>query len=140
MIPKRGDLFFAPAVIESLIMPFRESQEFPGSVEGTVKFDKETCCALERGFEQNPSTVQQLKETMGPVKINNFVEILPNTDEMKFVPSEEMKTVYGQIAKRELERIATEDEDDEDLTCGHSVEEHQDALREVVEKMEPTIH
>lgn len=102
----------------------KESLEFPGSVEGTVKFSKETCCALERGFQQNPGVVQQLKEMMGPVEVNNFIEILPNTDEMKFVPSEEMKTVYGQIAKRELERIEAESEDDKDLTCGHAIEDY----------------
>ena len=59
---------------------------------------------------------------------------------MKFVPSEEMKTVYSQIAKRELERIDAEDEDDENLTCGHTVEEHRQALEVVVKKMIPTIN
>ena len=118
----------------------KESLEFTGSVEGTVKFDKETCCALQRGFEQNPGVVQQLKELMGPVEVNKFVEILPNIDETNVVPSEEMKTVYGQIAKRELERIEAEDEDDEDLTCGHTVDEHREALETVVEKMTPTVN
>ena len=118
----------------------KKSLEYPGSVEGTVKFEKETCCALGRGFEQNPGVVQQLKELMGPVEVNNFIEILPNTDEMKSVPSEEMKTVYGQIAKRELERIEAEDEDDEDLTCGHTVDEHREALKAVVEKITSTIN
>ena len=118
----------------------KESLEFPGSVEGTVKFDKETCCALERGFQQNLGLVQQLKEMMGPVEVNNFIEILPNTDEMKFVPSEKMKMVYGQIAKRELERIEAEDEDDKDITCGHTVEDHIHALQNVVEKMSPTVN
>ena len=47
-------------------------------------------------------------------------------------PSEEMKTVYVQIAKMELERIDAEDEDDEDLICGHSVDEHRQALDPVV--------
>ena len=118
----------------------RESLEFPGSVEGTVKFTKETCCALERGFRQNPGVVDQLKGMMGPVEVNNFIDILPNTDEMKFVPSEEMKTIYSQIAKRELERMEAEDEDDENLTCGHTVEDHIHALQTVVEKMSPTVN
>lgn len=118
----------------------KESLEFPGSVEGTVKFSKETCCALERGFEQNPELVQELKEMMGPVAINNFAEILPNTEEMKFVPSDEMKAVYSQMAKRELERIQAEDEDDEDLTCGHSIGDHVRALQNVVDKLNPVVH
>ena len=121
-------------------MRFRESKEFPGSAEGTVKFDKETCCALERGFKNNPVVVKELEEVVGKEKMKTFAEILPNTDEMKFVPSEEMKTVYSQIAKRELERIEAEDEDDEDLLCGHSVEEHRQALATVVEKMEPKVN
>ncbi len=44
---------------------FRGSKEFPGSVEGTVKFDKEICCALERGFKRNPVVVKELEE-IGP--------------------------------------------------------------------------
>lgn len=125
---------------------FRESKEFPGSVEGTVKFSKETCCALERGFEQNPEVVKQLEGIVGEKKAKLFKDILFNSlspkdrPEMKFVPSEEMKTIYSQIAKRELERIDAEDEDDEDLSCGHSVDEHKEALMSVVEKMEPRIN
>lgn len=118
----------------------KESLEYPGSIEGTVKFSKETCCALQRGFEQNPAVVKQLKEMMGPVEVNNFIDILPNTDEMKFVPSEEMKTVYSQIAKMELERIGAEGEGDEDLVCGHSIDDHERALKDVVEKMEPAVN
>ncbi|MEX2090861.1 MAG: hypothetical protein WD989_01860 [Candidatus Paceibacterota bacterium] len=117
----------------------KESLEYPGSVEGTVKFEKETCCALERGFEHNPGVVQELKKALGSQEVNMMVDILPNTEEMKFVPSENMKTVYGQIAKRELERIQAEDEDDEDLSCGHSVEDHIQALERVMEKMEPEV-
>lgn len=77
---------------------------------------------------------------MGEKNIKIFADILPNTDEMKFVPSDDMKTAYGQIAKRELERIDATDEDDEDLSCGHSVDEHKEALRLVLEKMEPSIN
>ncbi len=117
---------------------FRESKEFPGSVEGTVRFDKKTCCALERGFKHNPAVVKELEKIVGEPKIKIFIKILPNTDEMKFVPSEEMQTVYSQIAKRELERI--EAEDDEDLSCGHSVDEHREALMSVIKKMQPKIN
>jgi len=124
----------------------RESKEFPGSVEGTVKFSQETCCALDRGFEKNPETAKQLAEIVGDEKVKLFKDILVNTlkpssrPEMKFVPSEEMQTVYGQIAKRELERIDAEDEDDEDLSCGHTINKHKKALESVVEKMEPKLN
>ena len=84
----------------------RESQEFPGSIEGTVKFEQETCCALERGFEQNPVVAKELVGIVGEEKVKLFKDILFNSldphdrPEMKFVPSEEMRTVYGQIAKK----------------------------------------
>lgn len=119
----------------------RGSLEFPGSVEGTVKFGKETCCALKRGFEQNSNLVKRLADIIDDdEKMKLFEEILDDTDEMKFVPSEEMKTVYVQIAKKELERIKTEGEDDNDLSCGHSVFEHQEALKSVVEKMKSVVN
>ena len=119
---------------------FEESREFPGSVEKAVTFDKETCCALNRAFKQNPGVTKELEAIVGEENLKNLTDVLPHADAVTFDQSEESKTVYSQIAKRELERIDAEDEDDEDLTCGHSVEEHQDALREVLEKMEPTIH
>lgn len=121
-------------------MSFGESLEFPGSVEGTVKFDKETCCALGRAFKQNPGVAKELEAIVGEENMSNLTDILPHADEVTFNQSEESKMVYSQIAKRELERIDAEDEDDEDLTCGHTVEEHKEALREVVDKMGPTIN
>lgn len=48
---------------------FRESKEFPGSVEGTVKFSQEACCALGRGFELNSDVVKQLVEMVGEDKM-----------------------------------------------------------------------
>lgn len=57
---------------------------------------------------------------------------------MKFVPSEEMQTIYSQIAKTELKRIEDQEENNHDLSCGHSVDQHRQALVTVVEKMKPT--
>ena len=125
---------------------FRESKEFPGSVEGTIKFSQETCCALDRGFEKNPEVARDLAKIVGEEKAKLFKDVLINTfkpssrPEMKFVPSEEMQIFYGQMAKRELERIDTENESNQDLSCGHSVDEHKKALTSVVEKMEPKIN
>jgi len=118
----------------------KESLEYPGSVEGTVKFEKETLCALERAFKQNPGVAKELEAIVGEENFRNLTDILPHANEFKFDQSEESKTVYGQIAKRELERIEAEDEDDEDLTCGHTVDEHREALQEVVDKMQPTVN
>ncbi|MDO8496137.1 MAG: hypothetical protein Q7S43_01645 [bacterium] len=118
----------------------RDSLEFPGSVEGTVQFDKDVCCALKRGFEENSVLVEQLSKLVGEKNIKIFADILSSTDEMKFVPSDDMKTAYSQVAKRELERIDATDEDDDDLSCSHSIDEHKEALRSVLEKMESPIN
>lgn len=53
---------------------FRESKEYKGSIEGTVKFDKETCCAFNRGFNLNPEAVKQLKEIVGEKKLRHFLK------------------------------------------------------------------
>lgn len=121
---------------------FGKSPEFPGSVEKKITFDGETICALGRAFKKNPEAAEELAEVVGKEKMKTFTDILENTNEMeiKYDPSEELKTTYSQIAKRELERIQVEDEDDEDLACGHSVGDHVRALQNVVEKMEPTVN
>ena len=125
---------------------FRESKEFPGSVEGTIKFSQETCCALDRGFEKNPEVARDLAKIVGEEKAKLFKDVLINTfkpssrPEMKFVPSEEMQIFYGQMAKRELKRIEEQEENDGDLSCGHSVKEHRLALMSVVENLEPKIN
>ena len=122
-------------------MRFGGSKEFP-RVERKVKFDEETIRALKRAFKKNPEVARNMADVVGEKNIRIFTDILTNTNEMeiKYDPSEELKTAYSQIAKRELERIDAEEEDDEDLACGHSVDEHRQALREVVEKMELTIN
>jgi len=121
---------------------FRESKKFPDSVDIKIKFDGETICALGRAFKKNPEVARNLAEVVGEENMKIFTEILTNTNEMeiKLDSSGELKIAYSQIAKRELERIDAEDEDDEDLSCGHSVEEHKQALASVVEKMEPKIN
>jgi hypothetical protein len=122
----------------------RESLESSESAEKFFEFGEDVCCALRRGFEQNPSTVKQLIQEMGEKgeqKVAFFKELLLDPEEgIDFNLQHELKTTYNQIAKRELERIQAEDEDDEDLKCGHSLDEHMDALEYVVEKTEPTVH
>ena len=122
-------------------MRFGGSKEFP-RIERKIKFDGETICALKRAFKKNPEVARNMADVVGEKNMKIFTDILTNTNEMeiKYDPSEELKTAYSQIAKRELERIDAEEEDDEDLVCGHSVDEHRQALREVVGKTEPTIH
>ena len=121
---------------------FRKFKKIPKAIERKITFDGETICALGRAFKKNPEVVRDLAGGVGEENMKIFTDILINTNEMeiKYDPSEELKTLYGQIAKRELERIDAEDEDDEDLLCGHSVEDHKEALESVIEKMQPTIN
>ncbi len=121
-------------------MSSSESRGFIKSKEGTIGFDRESRCALIRGFEQNQAVVRELKKIVEEREVEFFAKILSDSVEDRYIISDEMKTIYGQVAKRELERIDAEDEDDDDLLCGHSVEEHQEALRSVVEKMEPAVN
>lgn len=125
---------------------YKESPESIKSPERIIKFEEETCCALERGFRQNPEVTKELTAIVGESKMANYRNIVlfgidPKIKaENKFVMSDEIRTVYSQIAKRELERIEAEDEDDGDLLCGHSADEHKEALEGVVGIMEPTIN
>lgn len=106
----------------------------------TVIFTKEMCCALQSGFVLNPALVEQLEDMIGKDRVRIFSQILPNTNEMeiKYDPSEELKTVYGQIAKKEIERIKAEHQ--LNLTCGHSVCGHIEALNFLVAKLNPIVH
>ena len=119
----------------------------PDLEERKVRLDRETLCALDRAFQQNPGVAKELEGIVGEDTVRIFKDILANTldpahrAEITFIPDkEEVRTIYGQIAKRELERIEAEDEDDEDLTCGHTVDEHREALETLVGKMNPTVN
>lgn len=126
----------------------KEMFKIPPSVEELerkkIVFDEETICALGRAFDKNPGAARELEEIVGQEKVRLSKEILVNTGSggitMKYEPEQGFKTVYGQIAKRELERIEEESEDDENLNCGHTIEDHIYALQDVVEKMSQTVN
>ena len=117
-------------------MDFEKPEQYVESIEGTVEFGEEACCALRRAFEQNPGVVGDLETIAGDAKSKLFDE----ANEVGFIPSDEAKIVYSQIAKRELERIETYAENDDDISCGHTIDDHIWALKDVVNKMEPTIN
>ena len=121
-------------------MSSHEIPEIYDPVEGSLEFDEDICCALKRGFEQNPSVVKELESVVkNKDEIRLLQDSLSNPDEIDPTFSEEMKIVYSQIAKRELGRTINYDED-KDLLCGHSVDEHILALKEVLAKMEPKVN
>ena len=116
------------------IKDFVESME--SSVETGMEFDEVACCVLNRAFEKNPEVTKRLEDIVDDDEIfGSFRRMLEGSENIKFTPEDNMKTVRSQIAKRELERINSEDEDDKDLECGHSVDDHVSALEYIVEKM-----
>ncbi len=121
-------------------MTSRESHELAHPAEGAIELGRDVCCALDRSFEMNPELKKELGKIVGENEIKFFEKLVMTDDARHLIMSDEMKTAYSQIAKRELERIAAEDEDDDDLLCGHTVDEHQNALKFVLEKMEPAVN
>jgi hypothetical protein len=104
-------------------------------VEGTIEFNEMTCCAMAHAFARNRAAVEKLKEIIPPDKLRKMAEILPTTKNMTFVPSEEMQTVYSQIAKAELERLKTEKTPD--FYCDHSINQHVKALQNALKEVSP---
>lgn len=128
-------------------MSNRESHEAPEEIFRNLELNEDIRCALRRAFEMNPEVVKELQIIVkSPVKFDFLREVLRDSTDNEgggiatLKPFDEAETVYSQIAKRELERIEAEGEGDEDLVCGHTVDEHEDALRMVLGKFEPAIN
>ncbi len=95
---------------------------------GTVELDEAECHALECAFTNNPKIIAQLAELADERDMKLWAEELKGTSHLVFVPSEVMKTVYFQIADAEIERLA---HGNNTLYCGHSSEDHLEALRSI---------
>jgi len=95
---------------------------------GTIELDKPECHALECAFANNPKTIVQLAELADERDMELWAEELKGTSHLVFIPSEAMKTVYFQVADAEIKRLAR---GDGKLYCGHSKEEHLEALQSV---------
>ena len=128
-------------------MSHKESHEAPEEIFRNLELNEDIRCALRRAFEMNPEVAKELKAIVkSPVKFDFLREVLDDSGDNEgggiatLKPFDEAETVYGQIAKRELERIEAEGEGDGDLVCEHTVSEHEDALRLVLEKFGPSIN
>lgn len=115
-------------------------QEKPKFAEGVIEFDEMTCCALAHAFAKNKETVQQLKEIVGSDELRKMADILPTTKNMAFLPSEDMKIAYSQIAEIELKRLAETGETGFSCGRGHILEQHKKSLKEVLSQLKPTIN
>ncbi len=109
----------------------------PERIPGSVELGEVECCALEHAFAKNPKTIAQLADVVGEKNMKLYPEELILTERLVIVPSENTKTVYSQIAKAELKRLAHENKD---LSCGHSHEEHKKALESVEAMFSPAVN
>lgn len=99
-----------------------------------VEFNELECCALCEAFENNPELVDKFDEFIPNGKMEIYQEILINTSGMRFKPTGEVADVYRSFAVVEIGRIKDSNQN-ERLSCGHTVGEHAKSLGAVVEKM-----
>jgi hypothetical protein len=104
---------------------------------GSVELDEAECHALECAFANNPGTIAQLTQLADKRDMELWEEELKGTSHLVFVPDEAMKTVYFQIADAEIKRLARENVA---LYCGHSNEDHVEALKSVESIFGPTVN
>lgn len=109
--------------------------DIEGFAEGPERiiFDEIDCCALANAFAKNPEAIKTLSGAMDPKKLKASADILINTTGIGFQRNEEVGMAYSQMAEAELERLKKTD--DPDFYCAHSEEEHEKALKSVIEKL-----
>jgi hypothetical protein len=117
-------VLFPPNIYNSFMKNFGAER-----APGTVELGEPECCALEHAFAKNPKTISELTSFVDMENLELWKDELAETERLVFVPNEKMKTAYSQIAKAELKRLAHEEAD---FHCGHSPEEHKEALQSVV--------
>jgi len=122
------------------IISMKFIQEKPKFAEGVIEFDEMTCCALAHAFAENKETVKQLKKIISPDELKKMADILPTTKNMAFLPPEDMKIAYSQIADIELKRLAETGETGFHCGRGHTLEQHKKSLKEVSSKLKPTVN
>jgi len=93
------------------------------------------CCALHCAFEHYPKLAKDLAKFVPPEIIAVFRDILENTGRLIFIPNTDAAVIYGTLASKELEGLHNVDSETE-LSCGHIVGEHKEALKSVVKSME----
>ena len=108
-----------------------------------VEFDAMECCALERACAQEmhlPFVEQYLAgmgETHPIYKALILLGIFKHTFHLVFIPHEIHRVVYAHIAAAEKETL--DQCKDALLECGHTAEQHCDALGNVWVKIKPSL-
>ena len=109
-----------------------------------VELDMIECCALERGCAQEAHLpfVQEYLAGIGerhPVyKALIMLGIFKNTLHLEFVPHEIYRVVYSYIAAAEKVALEADKDADAMLNCGHTAEQHCEALGNVWTKIKPS--
>lgn len=102
-------------------------EEFSRSPE-SLTFNALECCALTTAFTKNSETVHQLENLLNRRSLGIMKDELRDTDNLVLIADPITKAVYTQLAEAELKRLAQQTHG---LSCGHSGEEHERALRSV---------
>jgi hypothetical protein len=117
-----------------------------------LDFEEVAVCALKLAFERNPELVNELADNAGGSgfdknrnprtgqrKINECRNQLFGADVSFRVDEVDTKIIYHQLAQKEGDRLSSAVED-KDIVCGHTVDDHLDALNEVLIKTHQVIH
>lgn len=104
-----------------------------------VKFEEVHCCALRHAFanSSNIDVVASLVKAIGEEKVKLSAEILNKTFRLGFPHNPEIDEIYYEIAAAELERLEKIKEGEANFSCGHSAEEHKEALLSIIAMTAP---
>ena len=104
-----------------------------------VEFGELECCALRRAAAEKDhqpfiaSYIARVGEAHPPHQVSALSETFKNTTRLVFTPQRVHRSFYLHLASRERELI--ERRGDIGLSCGHSTQQHVEALTGVCLKM-----
>jgi hypothetical protein len=85
------------------------------------------CCALCCAFEHYPELKKYFAKFIPPELMDVFKEILGIPGRMILIPNTDASGIYGELASKELEGLRDISSETQ-LSCGHIVGEHREAL------------
>ena len=100
-----------------------------------VSFDSVQCCAMREAFQNriHARLLDDLAEAISPRLVLIFGQIFIKTRQLSFVPHLSHRLFYSSLAAAEQEYLKALE--NMQLTCGHTTEEHIDALKSVLSKI-----
>lgn len=106
-----------------------------------VEFDEVACCAMERASiqEAHQVLIKECVAAMGEIhpiyKASLFLGVFQYTVHLVFIPHAGHRTLYSTLASAEKNILEQEQDKDKIFECGHTVQNHCDALDTINVKM-----